>query len=72
MSGRESSDFDEIKHHVHGDDAVSDEAVRKNAWETSRLLLEMGSPLGFSTSGGQVFKEVRFLPARGNGDVTET
>jgi len=60
MANRQSAKFDDIKRHVHGDDDVSDEAVRKNVYKTRQALIELNSPLDFSTSGGYVFKALRY------------
>ena len=81
MQDRKDAPFGDVKHPVHGDKDVSDEAVRKNVCLTNRLLIELGSPLKFSTSCGLVCKSIRPLVSPqsigppvtpGNEDVTDT
>jgi hypothetical protein len=57
MRNRDSATFDEIKFHVHGDEQVSDVAVRQNVFRTNESLGERKVPMRFSASSGFVYKE---------------
>lgn len=52
---RKRAAFNAIKHEVHGDEGVSDDAVRKRVSETNKSLVMIGSKLKLSTASGYVF-----------------
>lgn len=62
MAGRDVADADELKRHVHGDEGVSDDAVRKNADRTTSLLVEVladtRTALIYQWRGGSISKRV--------------
>jgi hypothetical protein len=58
MWNRTSATCDDIKTNVHGNDDVSDEAVRANVSRANDLLAEAGSTISFGTGTDYVFKRI--------------
>ena len=57
MKSRESAEFQDIAHHVHGDNDASDGAIRANVKRTNEALEAERLPIKFVVGSGFVFKE---------------
>jgi hypothetical protein len=58
MQERESAPFEEIAHHVHGNDETSGAAIRRNVSRTNETLAELKQSINFRTSGSHVIKRI--------------
>jgi hypothetical protein len=58
MKDKTSEGVQEIAEKVHGNAYVSEEAIAKNARETTASLVALGSRLSFRVAGGMMHKEI--------------